>query len=188
MSLLHIGRFFQADPAGGAGAGDPPTDAVPKTWEEIFKHTRFKELNTRAQTAESKLSELEKAEQKKTEDALKEQNKWQELHNAKEAELNKTKIDLLRLKTLTGKILPDEQKDLLKLVDRMRGDTEDEITKDVEELLAFIQPATKEKGNLRPIRNQNNNTVIDVQTETDPAKIREAYSKGDIKLGQTTQA
>ncbi len=166
---------------------DPPSpvpasnEQFPTSWEEVFKHIRFKELNTRAQTAEQQLTTIKADEQKKNEEALKEQNKWKELYEGSEKNLNTEKSNYLRLKILTAKILPDESKELLTLIDRLRGDTAEDIEKDADSLLSLVKPAGKQQNSnsLRPIRQNNSTSVIDLNTETDPAKIRAAVRAGN---------
>ena len=41
------------------GSDNEASDGLPKTWEEVFAHPRFKELLGRAKTAEDKLAKLE---------------------------------------------------------------------------------------------------------------------------------
>jgi hypothetical protein len=183
FKLTH--PLFQSDnPAGGGAGTEPPTDpgkqpgsdAFPSSWEDVFKHPRFKELNTRAQTAEQQLKEIQAAEKQKNDEALKEQNKWKELYEGSQKELSSTKTGYLRLKVLTSKILPDESKGYLNLIDRLQGENEDDIVKDVDGLLdLFKQPESK---GIPSRRRQGEPATFDFQAETDPKKIREAVRQG----------
>ncbi len=56
-------------------------------WEQVFQHSRFKELNEKAKNAEAELEKVKKAEEKAKQDKLKEEGKLQELLEAKEKEL-----------------------------------------------------------------------------------------------------
>lgn len=153
---------------------DPkPQEQFPQSWEDVFKHPRFKELNDRAQSAEKRLQELTAAEAKQKEDALKEQNKFKELYEGLQKELEATKKANLRLKVATSKSLPAE------LVDRLRGETEDELTADADSLLSmFAKPAEDKRQGVPPPPRGGQNTKFDFLAESDPAKIREAYKQG----------
>lgn len=176
--FVRRGIYFQADSP--TGAIEPPADGdpFPKSWDEIFKHPRFKELNTKAQQATAELERIKAEEKTKQDEALKEQNKWKELFDGKEKELSQRNIELLRLKTLTAKIMPDDSKEYLTLIDRLRGETAEEIEKDADSLLALVKPATKDSKGLPRTRTQQQTSLIDLQTETDPAKIRAAVRAG----------
>lgn len=148
-------------------------ERFPSSWEEIFQHPRFKELNQKAQSATAELERIQAEEKKRNDEALKEQNKWKELYDGTQKELSTERINNLRLKIASSKGLPVE------LVERLRGETEDEIAKDAEGLLLlFKQDANDKSKGLPRTRNQQQTNVIDFATETDPKKIREAYRTG----------
>jgi len=73
---------------GGEGGEDDP---FPTSWEEVFKHSRFKELNESNQALKAKIAEHE-AEKEKAKEAAEEaeakkleaDQKWQELANKRE--------------------------------------------------------------------------------------------------------
>lgn len=146
---------------------EPPKEVAP------VPYARFQEVNTKAKELEARLAGIEAKEKEANEKALAEQNKWQELYQNTQKELATEKKNNLRLKVASSKGLPIE------LVERLRGETEEEITTDAEGLLALlrIEPATT-KG-LPRIRSNGNAANIDLLTETDPAKIREAYRAGN---------
>lgn len=156
---------------------DPPiadADPFPKSWDEIFKHPRFKELNDKAKSASAELERIKAEEKTKQDEALKEQNKWRELYDGSQVELSKEKVNNLRLKIATSKGLPIE------LVDRLRGETEDDLNKDADSLMALVKADGKDSKGLPRTRNQQSTSTIDFTTETDPVKIRAA-----VRAGQT---
>ena len=69
-------------------------DGPPATWEDVFKHPRFKELQRQAKEAQAALAaqqaEREAAEQAK----LKDEAKWQQLYETTEAAAAKLKAEL----------------------------------------------------------------------------------------------
>lgn len=69
-------------------------DGVPQSWEDVFKHPRFKELQKQAKEAQAALAaqqaEREAAEQAK----LKDEAKWQQLYETTEAAAAKLKAEL----------------------------------------------------------------------------------------------
>lgn len=182
MFLFRKGWYFQKsdDPPSGPPADSPAAPPAngnkpPESWDEVFQHPRFKELNDKKKAAEDELARIAANKAKADEDALKEQNKWKELYEAETTKHKETQVGLLRLKTLTSKILPDDSKDLLSLIDRLKGDTEEEIAKDADGLLALmVKPAGK---GLPRSRGGSGPGEIDFSKETDPAKIREAARK-----------
>jgi hypothetical protein len=64
---------------------------VPPTWEEIFNHPRFKELNKRAQDAEAESARLKKEQDDAKAKALQEQGKWQEIAETRQKEIDELK-------------------------------------------------------------------------------------------------
>lgn len=133
-------------------------------------YTRFKEVNDGYTALKAQLAELQSKQKQTEEAALKEQNKYKELYEQREAELKAERLRGLRLKV--GKALPDELAELL------QGETEEELKAHAEKLMKFAQP--KEPGDgkqtqfgLPPLKGGAGNTMIDLTKETDPAKIRE---------------
>lgn len=189
-SILGPKICYQADPPGGGGAppatpppaappATPPasTDEFPKSWEDVFKHPRFKELNTRAQTAEVELKKLQDAAKSKTDEELKKQNEFKTLYENTQKELSAEKLTNLRLRVAASKGLPAD------LIDRLRGETEEDLQKDADNLLTFLKPSEENndgKG-VPPIGRGGTTPVIELSKETDPAKIREAVRKGTYK-------
>lgn len=149
-----------------------PAESFPTSWEEVFKHARFRELNQAKQSAEQRLKEIEAKEKETNDKALAEQNRWKELYENIQKELSAEKLGSLRLKVATSKGLP------LELVERLRGDTEDEIAKDADGLLALIKEP--QSRGLPAHRRSGEPVKFDLMTETNPAKIREALRQGKI--------
>lgn len=182
--------LFQADPPPASNTLTPPAntqqqatppsaDPFPKSWEEIFQHPRFKELNTAKQTAEQRLKEIEDKEKEATEASLKEQNKWKELYDTSQKELSAQKLNNLRLNVATSKGLPFE------LIERLRGETEEEITKDADTLLELVKvnnTQTPPRRGIPPAQNGNGSgAIVDLSQETDPDVIRKAVKSGNYK-------
>lgn len=69
-------------------------DGVPQSWEDVFKHPRFKELQKQAKEAQAALAAQQEAQAKAAEDELKEQAKWQQLYETTEAAAAKLKAEL----------------------------------------------------------------------------------------------
>lgn len=99
MKFFRI--LYSPDGDGGQGGGQQPpaggNDAPPTSWEAVFEHPRFKQLNEAKKTAEATLKQLQDAAAKQTAEAeaatkkqLEEQQQFQQLYQqetAKAAEL-----------------------------------------------------------------------------------------------------
>lgn len=87
-------EFVTDTTAGVTVQAQPAPDAPPGTWEDVFKHPRFKELQRQAKEATAALAaqqaEREAAEQAK----LKDEAKWQQLYETTEAAAAKLKAEL----------------------------------------------------------------------------------------------
>lgn len=134
----------QETPATPAEAEKTDTPAgsettVPDSWDDIFKHPRFKELTERAKTAESKLSEIEKAKAEAERKAAEEQGKYKELYEEMQTEAEKAKAEkqALELSILRRKVADDVGLPGA-LADRLKGETEDELREDAESLLETL--------------------------------------------------
>jgi hypothetical protein len=62
---------------------------VPSTWEEIFKHPRFKELDQKAKDAEKKLKDAEEAQKSKEIQADLDAQNWKKLYEGLKADYDK---------------------------------------------------------------------------------------------------
>ena len=147
MSILErkLNILFDADPAPG---GDPKTpdpktpdpkvpDPAPKDPDpKTVPYDRFKEVNDGKTAAEKELQKIKDAQTKASEDSLKEQNKWKELFEKRDAEAKVKETENLRLRVATKKGLPAD------LIDRLKGETEQELEADAEKLLEFVKPGS----------------------------------------------
>lgn len=71
-----------------------PANGVPATWEDVFKHPRFKELQKQAKDAQAALEAQRQAQEKAEQDKLKEDAKWQQLYETTEQAAAKLKAEL----------------------------------------------------------------------------------------------
>ena len=94
---------------------EPAKRDTPDTWDEIFKHPRFKELNQQAVDAKARADALEKAAQDAENKALEESNNFKKLYEKAQAEITGLKPKAEQLdsmeKTL-GALLEAQVKDL----------------------------------------------------------------------------
>lgn len=80
-----------APPQGtGVTPADPPagaknTEAVPDSWDGVFKHPRFAQILDRAKAAEARLAKIEADNQKATEEAAKQRGEYEKLYNEEKA-------------------------------------------------------------------------------------------------------
>lgn len=148
-----------------------PQNTPPPQAPGPVPYERFKEINDRAKALETRLAEFEKGEKERADAALKEQNKWRELYEQRESELKKERTNSLKLKIASSKGLPAD------LFDRLRGETEEEIAKDAEGLLAFLKAPTTPPNGVPPHNPNGPGNKFDFAAETDPAKIREQARK-----------
>ena len=87
-------EFVTDTTAGVTEPVQPAPDGPPATWEDVFKHPRFKELQRQAKEATAALA-AQQAEQAAAEQAkLKEQQQWQQLYETTEAAAAKLKEEL----------------------------------------------------------------------------------------------
>ena len=70
------------------------TDGPPASWDEIFKHPRFKELQKAAKEAQAALAARDAAQAKAEDDKLKEQAKYQQLYETAEKRAAQLKDEL----------------------------------------------------------------------------------------------
>lgn len=70
---------------------DKKKSNVPESWEEIFQHPRFRELNQAKIDAENKAAALEKAAQDAELEALEKQKNYQKLYEKAQAEVTSLK-------------------------------------------------------------------------------------------------
>lgn len=159
-----------------------PTDEqeTPKT----IPYERFKEVNEKARSLEARLSEIEKSQKAAQETALKEQNKYKELYEQRENDLKAERTRNMKLRIVTRLGVTGE--DAEDLADRLKGETEEELTKDAEKFVSRFtksatEPQTPTPPGVPPHKSGGQANLIDLATEKDPAKIREAIRKGQVK-------
>ncbi len=135
-------------------------------------YERFKEVNEGYKQLRAEMEKI-RAEQKQAEEAkLKEQNDFKALYEKLQSELKTEKLNSVRLKVAGKKNIPVD------LVDRLRGETEEEIEKDAEGLLAFIKQP-EQKGQTPPPPRGGTSTAFNFETAT-PQQVRE-YLAGQLK-------
>ena len=154
---------------------EPKKESVPDSWEDDFTHPRIKALNTRAQTAESKLAEIEAAQAKAEEEALAKREEWKTLAEKREAELSAERLNNTRLKVAVEMGIPTA------MVDRLRGNTEEEIKADAQSLKELLKPP-EGPGN-QPAPKGGAALMFDLANAT-PDKIREKAA--DLIKGMTS--
>lgn len=71
-----------------------PTSGVPATWEDVFRHPRFKELQKAAKEAQAALAAQQAAQAEAEQAKLKEQEDWKRLFETTEAAAKKLKDEL----------------------------------------------------------------------------------------------
>jgi len=76
-----------AEGSGSVEAGGEKDSSVPSSWEEIFKHPRFKQLVQRSKQAEAELDRLKKEEAEAEKSRLKETEQYKELYEKAEKDL-----------------------------------------------------------------------------------------------------
>lgn len=118
---------------GGQGSGEDGTgDGQPGP----VPYDRFKQVNDRAKELETRLAQLEADQKKAKEKELADQQKWQELAEQREKELQTERHQRLRLEVATAKGLPPD------LAARLQGDSKEDLEKDADSLLQFMKPAS----------------------------------------------
>ncbi len=166
--------FYAPDdpPAGGDPAKTEPkpeqkTDPEPQT--QTIPYDRFKAVNDEKKALEQQLADITKKQKEAEETALKDQNKYKELYEQKEKELIETKKETMRLKVAAKKGLPAE------LIDRLKGETEEELEADADKLLEFV--VIDEQGHGVPPRKKGAQPLtFDVHKMT-PEEIRNNANK-----------
>lgn len=164
------GFYFSPD---DAPAGGPPPAAASngngngKGEEETAKtvpYARFAEVNSRANEMAARLEALEKAQKAAEEKALADQNKWKELAEKREAELNGERLARLKLNIALQAGLPAE------FAGRLQGENEKELLEDAKSLLPLVKASTP--GNPPAGERQPATSFTEAQLR-DPKFVRE---------------
>lgn len=115
-------------------------DDVPKTWDDIFKHSRFTSLIATKNEQAAQLDVLNKQIADADAKTLADQQKWEELANKYKADLDDitaqaeaATLESTRLRVATELGLNPE------LASRLQGTDEDAIRKDAETMLQYTQ-------------------------------------------------
>lgn len=157
---LPAGEDPPTSPPAPALAPPPPTELPgPVPYE------RFKEVNEQLKTLQAQMLKVEAEQKKAKEKELADTQQWKTLAEQREAELKAERLARLRLETAGKKGIPVD------LVDRLRGETAEEMEADAESLLAFLKP--KEGPGVPPPGSKGAPAVLDFSKMT-PEEIRKA--------------
>ncbi|NOK59130.1 MAG: hypothetical protein GFH27_549283n410 [Chloroflexi bacterium AL-W] len=118
------------------GTGEAP-QSQQKQEPGPVPYERFAEVNNRAKNAETELAKLQNAQKQQRDRELADQNKFKELYEQREQELNAERAKSLRLEVAARKGIPTD------LIDRLRGSTAEELEQDADTLLSFINTKTE---------------------------------------------
>jgi hypothetical protein len=146
----------------------PP--AQPGQEPAAVPYERFKEVNEKYKTLETQLKEIQNQQQAAEEKRLKEQNDFKTLFEKTEAELKKERTNNMKMRVASSKGLPVD------LVNRIVGETEEDISKDVDNLLAFMKKETPAGGVTPPPKGGNSTGAFDFANAT-PQQVREHLAK-----------
>lgn len=131
--MFTIYRSPNSDP----GTPPPATPTAADGGGEDAKtvpYARFAEVNGEKKALEERLAKIEADAKTRAEQELAEQNKWKELAEAREKELEKERLNNLRLKVATAKNLPVE------FAGRLQGSNEKELTEDAARIAEYLKP------------------------------------------------
>lgn len=176
--LFQKGFYFDTDSDSGGGnppttpstppITDPPKESPKESEPKSVPYDRFREVIEKANSLEKKLKEIEDQKKADDEKALKDKEDFKTLYE-QEQEKNKAKDgEVLRLRVAQKKGLPAD------LVDRLKGETEQELEADADKLLAFIDTG-KSPGN-PPRKSGGVPTLLNTKDMT-PDEIRKNSDK-----------
>ena len=97
-------------------------------------YERFKEVNDKLKAIETQLAKVQADQKKADEKKLADTEQWKTLADQREAELKAERLARLRLEVAGRKGIPVD------LVDRLKGETAEEMEKDAATLLSFLKP------------------------------------------------
>ena len=115
----------QDDPKPAASASTPD---VPTSWDQIFQHPRFKELVTKANTAETEAARLRKAAADAEAASMVEQGKWKELAEQRQKDLDAALSKASQVETYEKTLQDTLKSQLEELPADLRGLVPDELT------------------------------------------------------------
>ena len=110
------------------------TDGPPASWDEIFKHPRFKELQKAAKEAQAALAAQQQAQSEAEQAKLKEQAEWKQLYETAEIAAKKLKDEL---DAKTSAMLRREKQ--LAIQDAARSHEPPFITEAISDVLLLIR-------------------------------------------------
>jgi len=175
------------DPSLGDGGDNnkPSGDGPPTTWDEIYESPRFKQLFARTKSAEEKLSKLTAAQEAAETKALQDQEKWKELADKKSKELDElaAKTRAAELSSMKSRIALSVGLTDPDIIERLVGDTEDDIKADAEKMLAKLGNQSAPSGNAGgiPPGTGTGFTGIDISQMT-PKELRELSHEQKLSL------
>lgn len=180
MSLNFKPRIlYAADPSTGSGqppGGDPapappppPPPASPPPPEPApgpVPYDRFKEVNDALKATQKRLEKIEADQKKAADEQAAKQGEWEKLAKEREAELKAERLARLRLEVAGKKGIPVD------LVDRLKGESLEDMEKDAESLLQFLKPK-EGPGVPPPPKRPGAPATLDLSKMT-PEEIRKA--------------
>lgn len=148
-----------ATPAAQTQTPPPQEPPAPVPYE------RFKEINEKYKALEGQFKEIQDKQKAAGEARLKEQGDYKKLYEDLQAQLNTEKTTNMKLKLASSKGLPAD------LVNRIQGATEEEISSDIDSLLAFMKKETPGGVTRAPIGGTSTNHFD--WANASPAQVRE---------------
>lgn len=149
------------DPPAGPAPTPPPTDPAPGP----VPYERYKEVNDQLKSLQGKLTKIEATQKTAEEKKATELGEWEKLAKERETELKAERTARMRLEVAGKKGIPVD------LVDRLKGDTAEEMEADADSLLAFLKP--KESKGVPPPSRGGTPPATDLSRMT-PEEIRKA--------------
>lgn len=125
-----------AAPPPAGTTGTPPAALPPGP----VPYERFKEVNDRANSLESRLAQLEAAQRTAADQKLADEKKWEDLAKQREVELKRERTERLRLEVAASKGVPAA------LAGRLQGDDRAAMEKDADAILAALADAAKRQA------------------------------------------
>lgn len=163
----------------GAGGGEPPKAPPPEPKgdqggnEQMVPKQRFDEINGELKEIKGQYEKMLAAQKQREEEDLKKREEWKTIAETREKELTASQVENMRLRVAMEKGLPSD------LVDRLQGNTLEDISADAEKLLPLIAPE-KRKSTVPPLKTGGEHQpVFDLKGKS-PKEIREARAAGKI--------
>ena len=139
----------------------PPADPAPGP----VPYDRFKQVNDALVASQKRLEKLEADQKKAADKDAADKGEWEKLAKQHEAELAKERTARLRLEVAGRKGIPVD------LVDRLKGETAEDMEKDADSLLAFLKP--KEGPGVPPPAKRPGAPAETDLSKLTPAQVRE---------------